>query len=135
MRFVAKQKCVLVSNSAPLWRTATVVRQRRDVFDRFDGQASSLERRDGAFAATTRAVHANFDFLHAEFRSLLGTLLRGHLPGKRRAFARALETSRAGAGPAQGVTFRVRDRDRRIVERRADVGDAYCYITPRFPFG
>ncbi len=67
------------------------MRQRGDVFDRFDGQSRGLQCRDRTFPSAAGALHFDFHFLNAELRRLFRRLLSGHLPGERRAFARAFE--------------------------------------------
>ena len=50
--------------------------------------------------------------------------LGSNLGCKRRALARALETTAASRSPAQRVALPVSDRDDRVVERGMDMGDA-----------
>ena len=101
----------------------SVVRQWGDVFDGFDRKAGGLQRGYGAFATATRTVHLNVYFLHAEFDSFFRCLLSSQLPGKRRALATALKTTRSRSGPTQCIAFGVGDGDRRIVKGRLDMGD------------
>ena len=55
---------------------------------------------------------------------LFGHLLCRALAGKRGTLAAPLEAARPGAGPAEGISLRVRDCDRRIIEGRLNVGNA-----------
>src|SRR5262245_25774326 len=121
-------------DAALLAGTTAVVRKRRDVFDGLHFEAGGFERGDRAFAATAGALHFDFNFLDAELLGFVGGLLSGHLPGKRRALAAALETSGAGAGPAERITLGVGDGHGRVVERGLDVGDADRNIAAGFLF-
>ena len=111
------------------------MRQRRDVFDGFHFEAGGFERGDRAFAAAARAFHFHFYFFDAVLLGFVGRLLSGHLAGERRAFAAALETARAGAGPAERVAFGICDRDGRVIERRLDVSDTDRDVAAGFLFG
>src|ERR1700720_2647928 len=52
------------SNSAALWRTAAVVRNRRDVANHHDVQSRGSQRAYGGLASGPRALYANFHALH-----------------------------------------------------------------------
>src|SRR5215470_14732122 len=62
--------------------------------------------------------------LHAEPERLACALLRRDGRGERRALLRSLEARLARRTPRDRVAVRIRDRDGRVVERRADVRDA-----------
>jgi len=113
-----------------LARSASVVRDRCDVFDQLDLQAGRLKSGDGAFATRTRAFDPNFHVTHAELCCLFGGLLSRTLTGKGRALSAALETTGPGAGPAECVAFDVGDGHRRVVERRVYVGNAVGHVSP-----
>lgn len=110
---------------------ASVVRKRRDVFDRFDFEPGCFQGSNGAFATTARPLHADFNFLHAKLLGLVGRLLGSHLAGKRGALAASLETCGASTGPTERVALLVGNGYRRVVERRGDIGDAHGYIATR----
>src|SRR5579862_4575731 len=61
---------------------------------------------------------------HAEGHGLARDLLGRDGRGERRRLLRAFESGFASRAPRDRVAAAVRDRDRRIVERRVDVGDA-----------
>src|SRR5712664_1063692 len=110
------------SDSPPLWRTAAVVRNRRDIANHHDVQSGGGQRAHRGLAAGARALHAYFHALHPvlvarDARGRQRSLLRG----VRRAFARAFEADRARRRPAHHAAIRVRDGDLRVVERRRDV--------------
>src|ERR1700743_236537 len=113
------------SNAAALWRTAAVMRNRRDVADDDDVQARSGERAHGGFTAGAGTLDANLDALHAVLvaRDTRGGK-RSLLRGVGRALTRAFEADRAGRGPAHGAAIGIGDRDLRVVERRSDVHQA-----------
>src|ERR1700759_1406492 len=113
------------SDAAALWRTAAVVRNRRDVADDNDVQARSGERTHGGFAAGAGTLHANLNALHAVLVTRnAGGGKRRLLRGVGRALARALKADRACRGPAHGAAIGVGDSDLRVVERRSDVHQA-----------
>src|SRR4051794_25574042 len=79
------------SNPPALARTATIVRNRRHVADRSDGEARSLQRTKRRFAAGTRSGHFNLQRAHAVFLRLLGDVLGRDLRGVGSGLARTLE--------------------------------------------
>src|SRR6202795_4127162 len=60
------------SNPPALARTAAIVRDRRHVADRCDGEARSLQRTERRFAARTGTGNFNFKRAHAVLLRLLG---------------------------------------------------------------
>src|SRR5258708_1105034 len=110
------------SNSAALRRTATVVRNRRDIANHHDVQSGGSQRAHRGLAARARTLHFHFHALHPVLvaRDACGSQ-RGLLCGVRRALARAFETDGASGRPAHHAAIRIRDGDLRIVERRRDV--------------
>ena len=116
-------------NAPFLARTTSIVRNGRHVLDRLDIQTGRLQRRDGAFATTAGAFDPNVNFFHAILEGLFSRLLGRHLSGKWSALPAALEVARTAAGPAQSFALRVRDRYRRVVERRVNMGDPMRHIT------
>src|SRR5690606_27916365 len=95
----------------------------RDVADRRDVEAGSLEGAQRRF--TTRTGAANFDLegLHAVFLRLLGSIFRGNLGSIRGRLARALEAHNARRGPRNRVALHVGDGDHGVVEGGVDVGN------------
>src|SRR6185437_1220986 len=69
----------LKSDAAALRRTDAVMRNRRDVADRGDGETHRLERAQRRLTARTRALHLDLEGAHAVFHGLLAGRLRGHL--------------------------------------------------------
>ena len=76
----------------------------------------------------------DLNLLDAELRGFLCSLLRSTLSGEWRALATSLETASSRAGPTQRVAFGIRDRHRRIVERRLDVRNSYGHIAACLAF-
>ena len=105
------------------------MRQRRNVFNRFDFQSGGLERRDRAFATAAGSTHFNVDFFHPAFDSLFSSLSRRQLAGERGALATTLETAGAGTCPTNHVAFCVGDGDRGVIERGPDVRDAHGNVS------
>src|SRR5204863_163352 len=112
------------SDPPALARTATIVRDRRHVTDRCDGEARRLQCTKRRFTARTGASNFHFQRAHAVFLRLLGNVFGRDLRGIGGRLARALETQRAGRRPGDGVALRVGDGDGRVVERRIHVRDA-----------
>src|SRR4051812_29402416 len=117
-----------ISNPPALARTAAIVRDRRHVADRRDGEARRLQRAKRRFTARTGARNFRFQRAHAVFLRLLGNVFGRDLRGIGGRFARALEAHRAGRRPGNGVALRVGDGDGRVVERRIHVRDAGCDV-------
>src|SRR3984885_9604507 len=111
------------SNPPAFARTAAIVRDRRHVADRCNGEARRLQRTERRFTARTRTGHFHFQSAHAVFLRLLGNVFRRDLRGIGSRFARTLEAHRAGRRPGNGVALRVGDGDGRVVERRIYVRD------------
>src|SRR3982075_1501430 len=112
------------SNPPALARTATIVRDRRHVADRCDGEARGLQRTERRFAARTGTGNFNLKRAHAVLLRLLGDVFRRDLRGIGGRFARPLETHRSRRRPGNGVALRVGNGDGRVVERRIHVRDA-----------
>src|ERR1700686_664413 len=110
------------SNSAALWRTAAVVRNRRDVANHHDMQSCGGQRAHRGLASGARAFHFHFHALHPVLvaRDACGRQ-RSLLRGVRRAFTRTFEADSTSGRPAHHAAIRVRDGDLRVVERRGDV--------------
>src|SRR5690348_7351006 len=99
---IAVRRCEK-SDAAALWRTAAVVRNRRDVADDDDVQARCGERAHGGFTAGAGTLDANLDALHAVLVARdAGGGERSLLRGVGRALTRTLEADRTGRGPAHG---------------------------------
>src|SRR5438270_9714795 len=107
-----------------LARPAAVMRDRRDVTDRGDGEARGLQRAQCRFTSRARPRDLDFEGAHAVLHRLLRRIFGRDLRGERRRFARTLEAIAARRCPGDGVALRVGDRDHRIVERRVHVRDA-----------
>src|SRR5450432_3730763 len=116
------------SNPPALARTAAIVRDRRHVADRGDGEARGLQRTQCGFAARTGACNFHFQRAHAVFLRLLGDVFRRNLRGIGGRLARTLEAHRARRRPGNGVALRVGDGDGGVVERRIHVRDTGCNV-------
>src|SRR5260221_6519975 len=108
--------------AAALWRTAAVVRNRRDIADGHDMQPGSSQRAHRGFASRTRTLYFHFHALHAELvarracggqSSLLG--------GVGRALARTLEADRTSRRIADHSPIGIGDGDLRVVEGSRDM--------------
>ena len=126
----AQRTCVTRSplNATLLAWTASVVGNRRDIFNQLDLQASRLQCGDRILSSTAGPFNTNLDLANAELLSFLSTLLSSHLSCEWRTLTAPLETTRSSAGPTECFTFRVGDRYRRIVEGCVNMGDARDHV-------
>ena len=122
------------SNATTFRGTATVVRKRRNVFDRFDRKTGLREGGNRHIATAARAFDANVDFFHTELLRFVGGLLRGHLTGERRALTASFEAAGAGGSPTKRVAFHVGDRHVSVVETNFNVSDAAGDISLNLTF-
>src|SRR5258708_566605 len=116
------------STPPALARTAAIVRDRRHVADRCNGEARSLQRTGRRFAARTGTGNFNLQRAHAVLLRLLGDVFGRDLCGIGGRFARTLEAHRSRRRPGNGVALRVGDGDGRVVERRIHVRDTGCNV-------
>src|SRR5258708_39826886 len=96
-----------LSDAAPLWRTATVVRDRSHVLDGLDVQSAGGERANRGFASRSRTLDLHVDGPHSMFLRQLGRILCGDLRGERSSLARSLESDAARARPREHVAHRI----------------------------
>src|SRR5918994_6432918 len=108
----------------PLARPTAVVRNRRDVADRGDGEADALQGAQRRLATRARAAHLDLERLHAMLHRLPAGVLGRDLGGEGGRFARSLEALAAGRGPGDRVALGIGDGDHGVVERGGDMGDA-----------
>src|SRR5271156_2601670 len=108
-------------NSSALWRTASIVRDRRSVFDvaHFDSRGS--ERTNCGLAPRPRTAASHFHAAHAVIARHYSGVRRGLLGGKWRAFARSAKSERAGTFPREHISGLIGDGHDRVVERSLDV--------------
>ena len=119
-------------DAALLRWTATVVRNRGTIFDRFHRQSGRLQGGYGTFSSGTRSLHADLHLLHAELYRLFCSLLGGHLTGKGRTLSTSLEAAGTSTGPAQCVTLEIGNRHNGVVEGRLDIGDPLRHVAADF---
>jgi hypothetical protein len=112
------------SNPPALARTAAIMRDRRHIADRGDGETRSLQRTKRRLAARTGAGNFNLQRAHTVFLRLSGNVFGRDLRGVRGRLARTLESHRARRRPGNGIALRVGDGDGRIVELRIHVRHA-----------
>src|SRR5262249_48020771 len=109
---------------ATLRWTAAVVRNRRDVTNRFHLEADGLQRADRRLAAGAGALDPHVERAHADGLRGVPGVERRLRRGERRPFARSLEADAAGARPGDDVPLGVGDGHRGVVERGVNVGEA-----------
>lgn len=108
-------------NATAFWRTATVVRDGRDVTNQGDFQSGTLQGTDGGFTSGTRTAHQHFDLTHSLFDRSTGCIFSGGLGCKRRSFLSALKATRTSGGPGDCFSLDIRDRNDRVIESRSNV--------------
>src|ERR1700682_5793865 len=102
-----------------------IVRNRRPCLDVHKVQARRAQRAYARFASGTRALHADFNRLHAVLIARhSGGRRRGLLRRVGRALARTLEADRSGRGPRYRAPIRPADGNDRVVEGGLDVRHA-----------
>src|SRR5215470_10233049 len=111
-------------HAPPLARPTTVVRNRRHVADRSNGEAGRLQGAQCRFTTGPRTRDLHFKRAHAVLLGLARHILACHLGRVRRRFARPLEAHGTGRRPCNRVALGIGNRDHRVVERRVHVGDA-----------
>src|SRR6266446_6933761 len=107
-----------------LARPTTVMRNRRHVADRRNGEAGRLQGAQCRFATRPRTRNLHFKRAHAVLLGLARNILARHLGCVRRRFARPLEAHGAGRRPGNRVALGIGNCDHRIIECRVHVGDA-----------
>src|SRR6266571_1246461 len=122
------------SDPAPLGRPAAIVRDRGDVLDRADLQASGLQGPDRGLAARARTLDEHVNLAHAVLHRPAGGRLGGHLRGEGRRLPRALETDLARRSPGDHAARWVGNGHDRVVEGALDVGvpvrDVLSFLAP-----
>gem|GEM_PF-2431446 len=124
MKSEALTACERGLDPALLARTATVVRDRRNIADRRDHKAGSLKGAQRRFTARARSANLDFEGAHAVFLSLLGAIFGSDLCGERGRLTRTLETLSTCGRPGNSIALSIRDGDHGVVERRIYVGNA-----------
>ena len=105
-------------------RAAAIMRDRRHIADRGDGEAGGLQGAQRRLAPRAGAAHIHVERAHAVLLRLAGAVLGGDLRREGRRFARALEALPAGRRPGDGVALDVGDGDQGVVECGVHMRDA-----------
>src|SRR5215217_561568 len=111
-------------DAATLARAAAIVRDRRHVTDRGDGEAGRLQGAQSGLTAGAGTRHLDLEGTHAVLGSLAGRIFSGDLRRIRGRLTRTLETHGAGRGPGDRVALGVGDGDHGVVERGVHVRHA-----------
>src|SRR5690606_26278057 len=101
--------------------TATVVWDRRNITDRGDQEASSLQSAKCRFTARTWTANFNLKRLHAVFLSLLCAIFSSDLSSKWSRLTRTLEALCTSRRPSNSIALCVSDCDHCVVEGRVDM--------------
>src|SRR5215469_2780294 len=109
------------SDPPPLWRAAAIVRNRRNVLDGTNLEASRLQRPDRRLTARAWTLHEDIDLAHAMLHRAASGRLRGHLRCEWRGLPRALKSDLTGRGPGNNAPRWIGDGLDGVVERALDV--------------
>ena len=115
---------IVKSNTPSFRRSATVVRNRRNIADCHHSDSRVMDRSDCRFATATGTFDANFALRHSGFQRFAGGFRSGLLRGKRSAFARASESARARRRLRDQIAFHIGNRNQRVVKRRRNHHDS-----------
>ena len=108
------------------------MRQRGDVFDGLNCQASLLKGGNGVFATASWSFDLDFDFFHAKFYGFFRRLLGRLLASEGGTFPAPFETTGSCGGPTKGVPFRIGHGHGRIIKSRLDMHDTRGNISFNF---
>src|SRR6266567_2342394 len=108
-------------HSSPFRRTASVVRNRRDVTNRAYFDSRRRQRAHRRLAARSWTADAHIHAAHPVIARHVCGIRRRLLGGKRRALARSAEAERSRTLPRQNVAVHVGDGHDRVIEGRLHV--------------
>src|SRR4029077_10699919 len=123
--FLLARRRALESNSALLRRTATVMRNGREILDDSHFQARRRERAHRRFPSRPGTAYFHIHCPQPRLLRLIGSGERSLLRREGRALARSPEPQRTRARPRQHVPHGVSDSDDGVVERRLHVDHAH----------
>ena len=126
--------CSFPLDSAFLARTAPVMRDRGNVLDKFDKNASGLERGNSTLSPRSWSIYMDTNFLYAKFRRFFRCLLRRTLASKRRTLSASLKPTRTGACPTERVAFCICDGHSGVIKGRTDVSNGDGDVSSRSTF-
>ena len=112
---------------ASLWRTASIVGNRRNIRDVADFKATIVQRADGRLTTGTGPLNLHIKVFHTIFLSRNAGAFGRHLSGKRRAFPGTAKPRPARRRPGEGIALAVSDGDDSVIKRRVDMSNAIDY--------
>ena len=104
------------------------MRDRGNIFNYTYFQPGGLQGTNRCFPARPRSFYHYFHLFHTVPHCLFSRGFSSRLSSERRTFPGAFKSSRAGAGPGNGVSFRISDRNHRIVKSRLDMSHSVLNI-------
>jgi hypothetical protein len=113
------------SNSAPLGRSASVMRYWCDVADRRNVESRGLQRPHRRLPTTTWPFHKHNYGAHSKIGHLACCRLRRHLGCEWRSLTRTLKADRTSTGPRDHSSLWVGNCDDRVVEGRMNMSYAF----------
>src|ERR1022692_1153362 len=124
-----KRKGDSIELHAPLLRwAATVMGNRRHIFNVSYLQTAAIQGTHRGFAARSRTHDADFDVLHAMLLRRRARPLGGHLRRERRRFARTAKAAAARSRPGQRIALAVGNRNDGVVEGGMHMRDRIQYV-------
>lgn len=118
----------------PLLGTTSVVRKRRNIFNRMNSHPGTLQSGYRRISAAARPLHADFHFNESKLLGSGDDLLDRALGCEWCTFPRALEPHRSGGCPTQDVAVHVGHGNQCIIKRRLYVRDTACHTTTNSTF-
>src|ERR1700746_2436469 len=118
--------------AAPLLRPASVVRNRRKVFDRADFNPGSCQRADRRFATRSRTTDPHIHRAHTMIARHVGSVGRGLLRSEWRSLARSAEAERARTLPRNHIPRHIGDGHDGVIERRLHMHESVRNVLALF---
>ena len=108
-------------NSTSFRRTTSVMRQRRNINDFRNLNASTMNSSDSRLTTISRSLDVCLHLSQAQVIRNFCTILCCHLCGIRRVLLRTSESHLSGRRPRNNLAFTVCQRNNNVVERRMNV--------------
>ena len=121
-----------MSDSPPLFGTATVMRKRGHILNHLDIEARSLDGADSGFTSGTRPSNTKIDLYHTNLLDSYRALLSSSLSGKGRTLTTTLVTHGTTRLPGQGLSILIGNRHEGIIKGRLDMNDTLDDVLPDF---
>ncbi len=121
-----------MSDSPPLFGTATVMWKRGHILNHLDIETCRLDSTDSGFTPGTRPPNTKIDLFHAHLLDGCRADLSSSLSGKGRALTAALVTHGTTRLPCKGLSILIGNRHEGIIKGRLDMDDPLDDVLPDF---